>query len=330
MKGKQYTELLQAARSIEAADAAEADELAFMARLLVQTTLPHSDPGDVKAFERVNGDVRLFVQPGPATGIPYGSYPRLILAWLTAEAIRTRSPRVVLGDSLSGFMRELGIVPTGGRWGSIRQLREQMRRLFAARVAALQAGQDVERMASMEVATGYELWWTPRDPDQAAMWESTVTLGDSFFREIMAHPVPLDMRALRALRRSPLGLDLYAWLVHRMGYLKASVFIPWAMLLGQFGADYANPKDAKRKIRRELGKIALVWPSLRVSYARGGLTLHPSPTHVSRALASSAAPDGIPSRGNAEVLEPEALAPPSKARRKRPSKPFGGGGQPGG
>lgn len=303
MKGRQYTELLRAARSIEGADAAEADELAFMARLLVQTTLPHSDPGDVKTFERVNGDVRLFVQPGPATGIPYGSYPRLVLAWLTAEAIRTRSPRVVLGDSLSGFMRELGIAPTGGRWGSIRQLREQMRRLFAARVAAVYEGQDVERMATMEVATGYELWWTPKDPEQATIWESTVTLGDAFFREILAHPVPLDMRALRALRRSPLGLDLYAWLVHRMGYLRASTFIPWALLLSQFGADYTNPLDAKRKIRREIGKIILIWPSLRVSFARGGLMLHPSPTHVSRALPETA--PGIPSRSNAAADAPQ-------------------------
>ena len=198
--------------------------------------------------------------------------------------MRTRSPRVVLGESLSGFMRELGIVPTGGRWGTITKLREQMRRLFASRVAAVYEGEDVERMAAMEIAAGYELWWTPKAPDQAAMWQSTVTLGDAFYREITAHPVPLDMRALRALKRSPLGLDLYAWLSHRTGYLRAEVFIPWAPLLAQFGADYADPKDFKRKVKRELRKITLLWPELRAEAVRGGLSLRPSLPHVPRAL----------------------------------------------
>jgi hypothetical protein len=37
-------------------------------------------------------------------------------------------------------------------------------------------------------------------------------LGENFFEAITAAPVPLDMRVLKTLKRSPLALDLYAWL----------------------------------------------------------------------------------------------------------------------
>lgn len=65
-------------------------------------------------------------------GIPYGVYPRLVVAWLTAEAVRTRSRRIVLGSSLSEFMAKLDLVPPGGRRGTITRLRDQTTRLFAA------------------------------------------------------------------------------------------------------------------------------------------------------------------------------------------------------
>ena len=39
-------------------------------------------------------------------------------------------------------------------------------------------------------------------------WESKVRLSESFFNEIVSHPVPLNMNTLKALKRSPLGLDL--------------------------------------------------------------------------------------------------------------------------
>jgi hypothetical protein len=44
--------------------------------------------------------------------------PRILLAWMTTEAVRTQSRELVLGDSLSRFMRSLDLVPTGGRWES--------------------------------------------------------------------------------------------------------------------------------------------------------------------------------------------------------------------
>jgi Plasmid encoded RepA protein len=61
--------------------------------------------------------------------------------------------------------------------------------------------------AGFRIASGADLWWDPKAPNQAALWQSKVTLSPDFFAEIVRRPVPVDMAALRALRRSPLALD---------------------------------------------------------------------------------------------------------------------------
>ena len=67
------------------------------------------------------------------TGLPFGNLPRLLLAWVSTEAVRTQSREIVLGRSLSKFMRELEVYSSGGHV-QIR-LRNQMRRLFGCSVS---------------------------------------------------------------------------------------------------------------------------------------------------------------------------------------------------
>ena len=108
----------------------------FMGRVLVQTTLPHS-VRSVRGrtyYERTNGRLTLSVTGTPHYGLPSGSYPRLVLAWLTTEAVKTKSRELVLGESLSDWMRQLGLLPTGGRWGTITRLRQQMAALFTCMI----------------------------------------------------------------------------------------------------------------------------------------------------------------------------------------------------
>lgn len=64
----------------------------------------------------------------------------------------------------------------------------------------------------MQGAAQGDLWWSVRAPNQGALWGSWIELGEMFYTAITRAPVPVDMRTLRALKRSPLALDLYAWL----------------------------------------------------------------------------------------------------------------------
>ena len=95
--------------------ASEADpDLGFMARLLVLCSLPRTNPGNRHQYKRTNGPFTLYMQAGPKTKLPFGNLPRLILAWVCSEAVRTQSRVLVLGKSLSDFMRFLGVYSSSG------------------------------------------------------------------------------------------------------------------------------------------------------------------------------------------------------------------------
>ena len=85
-----------------------------MARLLALCALPRTNPGDRLLYKRVNGPYRLYMQAGPENKLPFGNLPRLLPAWVCTEAVRTRKCELVLGASLSEFMRKLDIYGTSG------------------------------------------------------------------------------------------------------------------------------------------------------------------------------------------------------------------------
>lgn len=120
----------------------DAIELAYLARQLVQCTLPHGDPGDVPLWTRTNGNVTLVIartgfdsKAQKPIGYPYGSLPRLLLFWLNTEAVRTGKRRLEMGDTFADFIRALGLDPSrGGTRSDAKRLQEQMRRLFSAAI----------------------------------------------------------------------------------------------------------------------------------------------------------------------------------------------------
>ena len=261
--------------------ASEADpDLGFMARLMALCSLPRTNPGDRIRYKRVNGPYTLYMTAGGGCKLPYGNLPRLLLAWLSTEAVRTQNRELVLGKSLSDFMRTLGIYNSGGKPQT--RLRNQMRRLFNAHVQLVYEDEHGEARVSSSVADRTEFWWNERKPDEPTLWESKIELGEKFFNEIINHPVPIDMNTLTALKRSSLGLDLYLWLTYRVFALQRPLRLSWKHLYRQFGADpaKANNKFTVRNFRtdclRELKKIKLAWPELNYTTAPGVLILHPS------------------------------------------------------
>ena len=128
----------------------------------------------------------------------------------------------------------------------------------------------------------HDLWWAPQDPHQAQLWQSTVSLSTDFYNDIVEHAVPVDLRALRILKRSALALDIYAWLTYRLSYLSRPTRVPWEALQAQFGAAYARRRDFRRRFLRHLVDVLQVYPSARVSADEKALTLSPADTHIRR------------------------------------------------
>ena len=98
-----------------------------MARLMTLCSLPRTNPGNRKEYIRKNGPYTLVMTAMLGAKLPYGNLPRLLMAWMCTEAVRTRNRDLVLGRSLFDFMEKLGMNPVGA--GRTR-LRDQMHRFF--------------------------------------------------------------------------------------------------------------------------------------------------------------------------------------------------------
>jgi len=301
-------------------EAATSKEAAYMARQLVQVTLPHKNPGNVPTWSRKNGNLTLRIQPGYkkdnstgkdiCVGYPYGVIPRLLLFWIITEAVRIRSRRLGLGHSLNGFMAELGLnhETGGGKRSDAKRLREQMERLFNAFISfegditrGIKTGN--ARM-NMVITSQTMFWWNPADTDQAH-WGSWIELSQEFYDAITAAPVPIDMRALLALKKSPLALDLYSWLVYeafRSNKSGQARFETWEQLHSHLGGEYAHIQHFRAKVKAALQKIQLVYPGLKLGERQGGIEVLPESLPALQ-------PRGMTIEGTATPI-PEAPTPP--------------------
>ena len=261
-------------------------DMGFMARLLTLCSLPRTDPGSRLQYKRQNGPYKLIMIAGGDNKLPFGNLPRLVLAWVSTEAVRTRSRELVLGNSLLAFMRQLGMTSnSGGTRGDRTRLRNQLDRLFNSHVQLIYETPGHKITASSALADRTELWWDYRTPEQDTLWESRVHLGEAFFNEIIAHPIPIDMRILKEMRRSSLGLDLYMWLTFKTFKLYSQNAKPerltWERLYMQFGAtpekaeDKFTVRDFRKDVLRELKKLKLAWPTLTYGTPTGCLEIRP-------------------------------------------------------
>lgn len=294
MRGPTQLELrfLERVAEIRGVGARESGDVAFLSRMTVQANLPYRDPGS-SFYERRNGRVVLTLQAPPAIGLPYGRYPRLLLAWIGQEAVRTRSRELRLGESLTGFMRELGVQASGGRHGPLRRFRDQARRLFATTISCAWTGSEGVKTARIEVghriASRSLVWWARRKGSSQGSRDLVdggwLMLSEEYFEELLRHPVPVDARVLRALQ-APLALDIYAWLTWRVHGLRWPVEIPWAELAVQFGTRTKRLRNFRQQFVGALGRVRLVYPEARVVVSTESLRVMPARTHVGRRRSS--------------------------------------------
>ena len=264
-----------------------------MARALVMATLPHKNTSE-NFFQRSNGGYKLTLSRNdPKVGLPAGTYPRLLLAWLSTEVVKSQKKEVVLGRSMSSFMKKLDILPTGGRWGSITGLKDQVRKLSNCTFSISQTTIDEDGVSELTknlvVAEESAFHWA-KNPEQSDLWDSTITLSEAFYQEIIQHPIPLDMEVLKALRRSPMALDIYSWLTYRTSYQKGrSKPILWESLQEQFGSQYQNnaqgSRDFKKNFLKQLGKVCKFYEGANLEIVSNGLRLNTGKPSVDKRVA---------------------------------------------
>lgn len=290
---KRQKQLIEDALGIEKEDAKKANATGYMARTLAQATLPHTDPKIPlgQLYSRDTGKLTLTVAPtSKRHGIPYGTVPRLILAWICTEAVHTQDRTLSLGRSQADFLAKIGMHSNGRDIG---RFKDQALRLFKS-VISVEYDDDhgADESARLLISSQSHVFWHPKRSEQRALWDSTLELSEDFAHEILAAPVPIDMRVFHALSKSPLAMDVYTWLTYRMFVLRRSgrpsVLIPWIGLKMQFGSGYADTDqglyDFKVKFKKRLNEVLAFYPEARGSIEddkkSGCLKLSPALLHI--------------------------------------------------
>ena len=252
----------------------EAEDLTFLPRALVMANLPHSEKSEL-IWKRTAGHFTLTVRAHPDYGLPFGSYPRLFAMWLTNEIKRTKSPVVEFNRSYRAFLLALRI-ETDGKTRA--RFQGQVVRLLTSCISLDKKTEERFDHAMMPVADKFSLWWNPVSPTEEL--HTRIEVSKSFYDNIERYAVPLDIRAINALKRSPMRLDIYSWLTYRMSYLKRPTHIPWTALFNQFGSDYESIYHFINAFTVSLKYVSLVYSQARVEIKNDGLCLRPSPSHV--------------------------------------------------
>jgi len=257
----------------------------FLHAVLCQVGLPRSRVGGDR-FERTSGAASLLVEAGSLWNsrqwvrqqLPYGPKPRLALIHICSEAVRTQQPRVEVGNSVRDFLLRLGL-DTGGR--EYHRFRIQMQALAACRMTVGIGASTVDAKPIKEFAA-----WLDSSGGQRTIWPGEIELTADFFGSLIEHAVPIDHRALGALKHSALAMDVYVWLAHRLWRIRSSggARLSWANLRDQFGQEYQDPKDFKKKFKPALAAAISVYPDARIETVAGGLLLFPSPPPIRRTL----------------------------------------------
>lgn len=273
---RQQNKLLEIANVICGAPPA-GGEMAFTHAVFCQVGLPRARV-DGREFMRQSGAAWLNVQAGyldegdgPALQpIPYGTLPRLALAHLSTYAVRHKTKEIRIGDNAAQFLEFLGMGNDGRRYTN---LRSQMHALAACRLQIGYKG----RTFSGQAVEQFDAWLANKDTRQRALWPGVMVLSESFFSSLLEGAVPLDQRALHALKGSALALDVYAWLAHRLHRIEGrGIIVHWKPLREQFGQEYKG-KDPNKNFKKEfllvLRKVQAVYPQAKVKQVTGGLLL---------------------------------------------------------
>jgi len=241
--------------------------------------------------------------------IPYGRYGRLLLSVLTTHAVISQNKNnslMIEYASLADLLRELQLPKQRGK-----DIKEQLECFSSAaftfdqEIKEVQAGylfkdiNDGKDYSKKDVivttkTTGNIRFTTAiqyKEIDDGSATKKTghfkILLSPEFCDFCAQHAVPIDYEIYKNID-SPIGKDLYAWLVYRNNGLKDETFIPRNKLVDQFipieegkdpnlvNVNYARIVELLKEIKEKY------YPEIRIDFSThgDGITLYKSPTPI--------------------------------------------------
>lgn len=279
-------------KSIEISDSpASIDNATFMFLPFCQLGFPRSSINKI-FFARSCGKMELKIQDGTKgslSEVPFGPAARLILAYICSHSVRFKTSKIELGNSAAEFMRRIGLASSGGKKGSLTSVKSQLFNIHVCHIEVKYA--NGKKIISFDgpifkdclaVAT-FESGWT-----------SHLHLNERFYEVLVQQKncVPVDARAVLALKGSALAMDIYFMLSERLHRAqKKPAILYWKNLRDQFAHEYTDNENGKRSFKRNfvaaLRKVLMVYPSAKVRLVEGGVEIQKSPPPIPNKKLSS-------------------------------------------
>jgi len=251
----------------------------FSSRPFVLCGLPVRKPkGNELLYERRNGDFVLQITGHPNYGLPFGQ-DRVVPIYLATLAVRQQNQTIRFRTAAQ--MLETFGMHKGGK--EYRRLVGAFERIFGATIFfgtdALRGTAKVVQLSRFSFFREAQIWYS-RDPQQYPVseeFENVIVLSEEFYREIMAHPIPADLEAVKVLAGAPAALDLFMWLSYRCFVAKGRETIPLfgpRGLANQIGSiEYARPRRFREKLDGWLQSIRVLWPECPAKISSDGTGL---------------------------------------------------------
>jgi hypothetical protein len=253
--------------------------LCFSSRPFVLCGLPVRQlPEGQLVYERRNGHFVLQITGHPQYGVPFGQ-DRIVPIFLATLAVQQKS-QVIRFRSASEMLETFGMHKGGKEY---KRLVAAFERIFGATMFfgtdTLSHGAKVVHRSRFNFLREATIWYArdSSDPVQSSGFENVIVLSDEFYKEIVAHPIPIDLDAVRVLSSSPAALDLFTWLSYRCFSARGEEEIPLfgnRGLAAQLGnTEYARPRRFREKLDEWLHSIHGIWPECPARLSAHGLSL---------------------------------------------------------
>ena len=285
--------------------------LRYIPSFFTTASLPFKNINKTEFIRKASNGISLILNS--PTNVPFGKYGRLILSVFTTHAVLSKEknvPVIVEFDSLSQLLNEMQLPRQRGK-----DILEQLS-CFTRATFSFEKKEEIQLQANLfkelyepgekvpkgpvevKTTTTGTILFTDGvqfqeiiDPSSKSqrVGKFKIILSANFAAFCQTHAVPINYTVYKDIT-SPVGKDIYAWLVYRNNGLMAEkpVFIPRDKLVEQFMpvAEDSDPKIANVNYSRIIDQIKEIkkeyYPELKVDIDKtgAGITLFKSPTPV--------------------------------------------------
>lgn len=269
----------------------QAQDVGYTSKLFVQALFPYRNPdNNERKITTAEGTISVY----SPNGLPYGKYPRLIMAYIITRAVANagrlkegkitheEARRIPLGHSMSHFLQAIGVTGrgTGGVHGNLSKIRDQLLRLASSAITVQSDDGVHARGRNTQILEDWNLWFDPRDPNQGSFMESELVLTPQFFKHIAESPIPIDLNVLRELNK-PRSMDIYIWLTVKQYWLaknnRESYTFTWDMIAANFSTkELETSQDVasfRRNFKSAISDILKAWPEAGIEASTDGVTV---------------------------------------------------------